>query len=192
FEVDEKSRLGSETLRHGTLYSADAVPGDDFQAEAYERARELLAGEGYAQYEISNFALPGFESHHNQGYWQLKPYLGFGAGAHSFDGTRRWVNEISPEVYCDMVEKCESPIADSRTLSQNEQVEEFFFLGLRQRRGVDLEQARGKWGNPPWNWWQARASALKQEGWLEEDCGWLRLSQRAFLVSNEVFQEFLE
>lgn len=192
FEADEKSRLGSETLRHGSLYSADSVPDEDFQAEAYECAREFLAAEGYRQYEISNFALPAFESRHNQRYWQRRPYLGFGAGAHSFDGTRRWMNVVDPDAYCQRLAQGELPIAESRELSPTEQVEEFFFLGLRQRRGVSLGQARGKWGNPPWDWWKARADTLKQEGWLEEEGGWLRLSQRALLVSNEIFQEFLE
>lgn len=192
FEADEKSRLGNEVLRQGTLYGADALPNEDFQAEAYEWAREFLAAEGYTQYEISNFALPGFESRHNQRYWQLMPYLGFGAGAHSFDGVKRWVNEVSPEVYCEKVAKGESPVAESRTLSRTEQAEEFFFLGLRERRGVNLGQARSQWGGPPWDWWQARASALKQEGWLEEEGEWLRLSERALLVANEIFQEFLE
>ena len=69
-------------------------PGDDFMADAYEAGCAFLASEGYAQYEISNFALPAFESRHNRKYWQLAPYVGLGAGAHSFDGARRWSNQV--------------------------------------------------------------------------------------------------
>ena len=60
FEVDEKSRLGGEVLRHGIRYHATVVPDDDFMATAYETARHFLKDFGYIQYEISNFALPGF------------------------------------------------------------------------------------------------------------------------------------
>ena len=56
-------------------------------AEFYETAQRELAGDGYHHYEISNWAKPGFESKHNLKYWRREPYLGFGAGAHSFSGT---------------------------------------------------------------------------------------------------------
>jgi len=99
FEIDEKSRLGREVLCHGSRYHADAVPDENFVIEAYDTAREFLKGEGYVQYEISHFALPGYESRHNLKYWELKSYVGLGAGAHSFDGERRWANETAPGVY---------------------------------------------------------------------------------------------
>jgi oxygen-independent coproporphyrinogen III oxidase len=191
FEVDEKSRLGSEVLGHGTRYGAAQVPSDEFMAEAYETACELLSKEGYVQYEISNFALPGFESQHNQGYWRLRPYLGLGAGAHSFDGCRRWANETAPEVYQDKLARGTSPIAEVRFLSSEEQLEEFFFLGLRQRQGVDLTIARRRWGRDLVARWEPKISALAADGWLEAEAGCVRLANRAYLVSNEIFQEFL-
>ena len=191
FEVDERSRLGSEVLGHGTRYGAAQVPSDEFMAEAYETACEVLSKEGYVHYEISNFALPGFESRHNQGYWRLKPYLGLGAGAHSFDGCRRWANEAAPEVYQDKLARGAAPIAEMRFLSSEEQLEEFFFLGLRQRQGVDLTLACRRWGRDLVARWEPRISALADDGWLEAKAGCLRLAPRAYLVSNEVFQEFL-
>jgi oxygen-independent coproporphyrinogen III oxidase len=191
FEVDERSRLGSEVLRHGTRYGAGYVPSDDFMADAYESACELFCQEGYIHYEISNFALPGFASQHNRRYWRLKPYLGLGAGAHSFDGYRRWSNETGPEVYQDKLARGESPIADLRFLSSEEQLEEFFFLGLRQRQGVDLTIARRRWGRDRVARWEPRIRALAADGWLEANAGRVRLAHRAYLVSNEVFQEFV-
>ncbi|MBI1940431.1 MAG: radical SAM family heme chaperone HemW, partial [Acidobacteria bacterium] len=146
FEVDEKSRLGGEVLRHGNRYHAEAVPEEDFMAEAYNAARHHLAGAGYSHYEISNFALPGHESLHNRKYWQLAPYIGVGAGAHSFDGHRRWANVASPEIYADRLENGISPVAEMNLLSPTEQLEEFYFLGLRQRAGVEPELARRRWG----------------------------------------------
>ncbi len=191
FEVDEKSRLGNEVLRHGTRYGADRVPSDEFMADAYEAARAALSKEGYVQYEISNFALPGFESRHNQRYWQLKPYVGLGAGAHSFDGHRRWANETAPEVYQGKLARGASPIAELHILGSEEQLEEFFFLGLRLRQGVDLTIARRRWGEDRVARWEPKISALAADGWLEADGGRVRLSQRAYLISNEVFQEFV-
>lgn len=191
FEVDEKSRLGNEVLRHGDRYHADIVPDDDFMADAYETAREFLRTAGYEQYEISNFARAGFESRHNRKYWRLQPYIGLGAGAHSSDGLRRWSNEIAPETYQARLAQGESPIAESRSLSSQEQIEEFFFLGLRQCQGVDLEWARTRWGAARLAPWAHRISALQDDGLLERRDQRLRLPEQAYLVSNEVFEQFL-
>lgn len=191
FEIDEKSRLGGEILRQGSRYHALAVPGDDFMAEAYEWARAFLGREGYHQYEISNFALPAYESRHNQKYWELRPYVGLGAGAHSFDGSIRWENETVPEVYREKLARGESPIAEVRSLSSEEQLEEFFFLGLRRREGVDLALASHRWGRHQVSRWEARITELAREGWLERRADHVRLPERAYLVSNEIFQEFL-
>src|SRR5712692_9909809 len=91
-EVDEGSRLGGEIFRGGKRYSAGDVPSDDDMAEFYETACSVLRAAGYEHYEISNWAKPGFASRHNLKYWRREPYLGFGAGAHSFSGTERWAN----------------------------------------------------------------------------------------------------
>ena len=191
FEVDERSRLGSEVLGHGTRYGAAQVPSDDFMADAYATACELLLKEGYVHYEISNFALSGFESRHNRRYWRLKPYVGLGAGAHSFDGYRRWSNETAPEVYQDKLARGDSPISELRFLSSEEQLEEFFFLGLRLRQGVNLTKARRRWGRDSVARWEPRIRALAADGWLEGDGDCVRLAQQAYLVSNEVFQQFV-
>jgi oxygen-independent coproporphyrinogen-3 oxidase len=191
FEVDEKSRLGREVLRRGNRYHAEAVPQEGFLVEAYETARDFLRGEGYLHYEISNFALPGYESRHNLKYWELKPYVGLGAGAHSFDGGRRWANETAPDVYTEKLAHGESPVAEIRRLSPEEQLEEFFFLGLRQRAGVDLACARDRWGTTMVSRWEPIVSELARAGWLEKRGERVCLTEQAYLVSNEIFQEFL-
>ena len=191
FEVDEKSRLGAEVLRHGTRYHAATVPDDEFMADAYETARRFLAEQGYLQYEISNFALPGFESRHNRKYWRLEPYVGLGAGAHSFDGVHRWANETAPEAYQARLASGQSPLADVRALSAEEQVEEFFFLGLRERAGVDLEMASERWGREWLSRWERKIASLARDGWIERAGERIHLPEQAYLVSNEIFQEFL-
>jgi oxygen-independent coproporphyrinogen-3 oxidase len=191
FEVDEKSRLGKEVIHGGNKYHAGTVPNDDFMADAYEAGRAFLASEGYIQYEISNFAMPGFESRHNRKYWQLAPYLGLGAGAHSFDGTHRWSNQIEVRRYLELNESGTSPLAGSHILTVEEQVEEFFFLGLRQMEGVDLAVAGKRWGAACLAPWEGRIAHLERDGWLVRNCGCLRLAPHAYLISNEIFQEFV-
>ena len=78
-----------------------------------------------------------------------------------------------------------------QVLSPEEQLEEFFFLGLRMRQGVDLRRARRRWGEDRVARWELRISALAADGWLEADGDCVRLAQQALLVSNEVFQEFV-
>lgn len=190
FEIDEKSRLGSEVLRRGNRYHADTVPDDDFMADAYDYARQMLSRQGYVQYEISNFALPGFESVHNLKYWQLKPYLGLGAGAHSCDGQHRWSNAAAEE-YENRLHRGESPIREQHAISPEAQVEEFFFLGLRQREGVNLAEAGERWGCELVERWTQKIESLENDGWLEQINGRIRLADGTLLVSNEVFQEFI-
>jgi oxygen-independent coproporphyrinogen-3 oxidase len=191
FEVDEKSRLGKEVLRHGERYHATEVPDEDFMVDAYECARNFLRNAGYRQYEISNFALPGFESRHNQRYWRLEPYFGLGAGAHSFDGEWRWANETPPEAYVQRLARGEAPLAETRRLTVEELGEEFFFLGLRQAEGVDLSEARQRWGEPALARWMSVIEELAERSLLVRENDKVRLAEHTVLVSNEVFQEFL-
>jgi oxygen-independent coproporphyrinogen-3 oxidase len=191
FEIDEKSRLGGEVLRHGVRYHADAIPGEDFMVDAYNQARQTLRQAGYVQYEISNFSLSGHESIHNRKYWQLKPYLGLGAGAHSYDGQLRWGNAMPVEEYERHLAQGGSPICERHHLTANEQLEEFFFLGLRQLDGVNLSEALQRWGRESIERLWTKVESLQNDGWLEHCDGRLRLAERALLVSNEVFQEFI-
>ncbi len=191
FEIDEKSRLGREVLHSGTRYHAAEVPSEDFMADAYLMGREVLGREGYLQYEISNFARPGFESRHNLKYWQLAPYVGIGAGAHSFDGINRWANEVDAKLYIERLNDGRATITEVRRLSREERIEEFFFLGLRQSEGVSLEQARARWKQDQWSRLIDRIERLAQDGLLIKSGDNIRLAETAYLVSNEVFQEFV-
>lgn len=191
FEIDQKSRLGGEVLAGGERYHAAAVPSEAFMVEAYGAAQHALARAGYTQYEISNFALPGFESRHNRRYWRREPYAGLGAGAHSFDGAERWANETTAESYAALVERGASPIAECRQLAESEHIEEFFFLGLREREGVNLAGARARWGRERLAPWEIKIGALTAAGWLKQRDETVALAARSYLVSNEIFQEFL-
>src|SRR5258708_25742260 len=131
-EVGEDSRLGRELLVHGVRYGAGDVPGDDQIADFYEAAVKRLARMGIQRYEISNFARPGFESRHNLKYWRLEPYLGFGADAHSFDGSLRFQNVESTAEYVDRCLHGKSP-RDAPAAAHN--CDGNLFLGVPLMRG---------------------------------------------------------
>ncbi len=186
-EIDEGSRLGREALASGARYSAGAIPSDDQIADSYDRARERLAAAGYHHYEISNWAKPGFESRHNLKYWRREPYLGFGAGAHSFLGRERWANAHDPAAYVAAMERGLLPIEQRELLTGAQIQEEEFFLGLRQLEGMNL----GRLGFAQRAGIEARLERLLREGLVQLEGERLRLAPEKLSISNEVFVELL-
>jgi oxygen-independent coproporphyrinogen-3 oxidase len=187
-EIDEGSRLGLEVLQGGARYSAKDLPSDDAMAEFYEHACRRLADAGYLHYEISNWGLPGFESRHNLKYWRREPYYGFGAGAHSFNGSQRWANAHDPAAYVDAIQSGHFPVEQREDVTPDQALEEELFLGLRQLGGIDLRGIEEKYGAHL----QPRIEPLVAEGLVEWDGPLLRLSPRRLTVSNEVFVHLLE
>ncbi len=176
FEIDDDSRLGKEILIGGNRYGAARVPPDDLTAEFYERAVARLSRQGLKRYEISNFAREGWESRHNLKYWRLEPYAGFGLDAHSFEGGQRWSNPDTLEAYLERVPKEISPSDPS---------EEHFFIGLRLMDGIQPSAEEWlRFARPIEKWLNA--------GMLRRDGGRLRISDRGVLLSNEIFQEFID
>ena len=180
-EIDEDSRLGREILSGGSRYGAPETPSEDATAELYEIAVERLDRIGLARYEISNFARPGLESRHNLKYWRLEPYAGFGADAHSFDGATRSQNVEEPEAYVVRFRNGE-PVRAATTPARLD--EERFFVGLRLSGGIHPTPEE-------WDKLGDRIRRLIDAGLLQADGGQLRLTGRGVLLSNEVFQEFI-
>jgi putative oxygen-independent coproporphyrinogen III oxidase len=193
-EIDEGSRLGKESLAGGSRYSASLIPAEDAMADFYEFARARLASEGYEHYEISNWALPGRRSGHNLKYWRREPYLGYGAGAHSFDGYTRWANVHDSARYVASIGQGISPREQFETLTPAHALEEEFFLGLRQLEGIDL--ARIERGCDPsvreqFAILRGKIAGLRSLGLVELNGTCLRLVPDRLTVSNEVFVELL-
>jgi oxygen-independent coproporphyrinogen-3 oxidase len=187
-EIDEGSRLGLEVLQSGDRYSAKSIPSDDSMANYYEHGCRRLAAAGYEHYEISNWGLPGFESRHNLKYWRREPYFGFGAGAHSFNGSQRWANAHDPAAYADSLLRGRFPVEQLEMVSQGQALEEELFLGLRQLAGIDLKRIEEKYGARL----RPRVQDLLAQGLVEWDGPRLRLAPERLTVSNEVFVHLLE
>jgi oxygen-independent coproporphyrinogen-3 oxidase len=191
-EVDDESRLGREMLASGGRYHAQTVPGDDLIADLYAEAIGFLAGHGLAQYEISNFARSGCESRHNLKYWRRMPYLGVGLDAHSMlrarsGGALRFATGDDLEKFLAGPEWQEP-----RKLSQPEELEEAWFLGLRLNEGVSLSALRRRYSASAVHGCLAAVRELEGEGLLHfADGDRVTLTQRGRLLSNEVFARFL-
>jgi oxygen-independent coproporphyrinogen-3 oxidase len=196
-EVDEGSHLGKESLSGGTRYSAPAIPPDDTQAEFYDSACTRLASAGYDHYEISNWALRR-RSRHNLKYWRREPYLGFGAGAHSFDGKTRWANVHDSAQYVAMIEQRISPREQIEPVTSEQALEEEFFLGLRQLDGIDLARIERDYAAPNSNGTRARLIAirsqidsLRAQRLLDLEGTRLRLSPKHLTISSSILAELL-
>jgi oxygen-independent coproporphyrinogen-3 oxidase len=197
-EVDEGSHLGKESLAGGTRYSAPAIPPDDTQAEFYDSACVRLATAGYDHYEISNWAIPDRRSRHNLKYWQREPYLGLGAGAHSFDGTTRWANVHDSAKYVTMIEQGVSPREQIEPVASEQALEEEFFLGLRQLDGIDLAQIERDYAAPNANGARERFAAIRRQidplraqRLLDLEGTRLRLSPKHLTISSSILAELL-
>jgi oxygen-independent coproporphyrinogen III oxidase len=192
-EVDEDSRLGRELIAGGTRYHAHFVPDEEAVADFYVEACEVLDGAGVAQYEISNFSRAEFESRHNLKYWTRQPYFGFGVDAHSM------LPSLSPELEAvrfatsDALEKFVSGAQLQKTaVSPTTALEEAFFLGLRLNCGVDLRGLAGRFGSNTLEASRANIEDLIAEGLLQRSGDRIFLTARGRLLSNEVFQSFLQ
>jgi oxygen-independent coproporphyrinogen III oxidase len=120
---------------------------EDSQYNFFMKTSELLEESGYIHYEVSNFA-SGMEkaSGHNRKYWDHTPYLGLGPSAHSFNKGRRWWNHGSVKDYIRDLDVLKRPISGSEALTGEQLRMEALFLGLRTKRGVDMEQYRDRYG----------------------------------------------
>ena len=191
-EIDDDSRLGRELIAGGTRYHAHFVPDEELTAEFYESACEHLNATGIAQYEISNFARGGSQSRHNLKYWTRQPYLGFGVDAHSM---LRSANEQYEAVRFSTPDSLEqyvanAPLADTK-VSRQEALEENLFLGLRLNDGIDLEEIRQRFGAPSVNAIASTIAELGSAGLIDRRLDRIRLTSRGRLLSNEVFERFL-
>lgn len=174
-------------MRQGKL----PLPSEDTEADMYALAIETMSMNGRKQYEISNFALPGYESQHNLTYWKNESYFGFGAGAHGYLDGIRYNNHGPIQQYLAPLRNNSLPIIRQQQLSKNEQMEEEMILGLRTMVGVSQKHFADKFQTPLLDQYAAVISDLVSENLLEIDGDRIRLTQRGVFLGNEVFRSFL-
>ncbi len=168
------------------------TPGDeDLCADMYEYADERLRKAGYINYEISNWALPGHHSRHNLTYWQNLPYIGMGAGAHSYFGNQRFSNERDPATYIKRLKARELPTVEREPITPMQEMSETAFLSLRTAMGLHLPTFAERFGVLFSQFAGDRLKLVSEAGLLETEDQWLRLSSRGRLLGNEVFVRLL-
>ena len=171
--------------------AGEALPDDDTQADLYLWTVECLAQAGYYQYEVSNFARAGFQSRHNLKYWMGKPYLGFGPGAHSDFGNRRYGFGRDLEGYISGVLGGGQLVSESDLIPKRERGGEYLMLRMRTTRGIEeWEYRREYYMN--FEPIEQKLIEFERRGWAaRQDRRW-HFTPKGFLVSNQLIGELLE
>jgi oxygen-independent coproporphyrinogen-3 oxidase len=201
--VEEGTKLAYD-IDHGRF----PEPDGDTQAAMYEWAQQRMASAGYRQYEISNWARPGWKCRHNLVYWRNGEWLGLGAGAHSHLGGFRLADVYSPRRYVRLIEKAAGAgVPDApdvaallKLMRQVTYVEEqtpelamadTVILALRLNEGLSAVDFRARFGRDLEDVYGARLAELDSLGLIERGNGRLRLTPRGRLLANEVFVRLL-
>jgi oxygen-independent coproporphyrinogen-3 oxidase len=183
-------------VEEGTEFFSDMMSGklealpDLEDRIMYHNAIDALADAGYAHYEISNAAKPGFASGHNLKYWSMEDYLGVGLGAHSYMCGVRSANTENMETYLSAF-GTGGLHSWHHENSESEDISEYVFLGLRKTEGIDLERFRNTFGKNFWDLYAVETEMLIGRGLLERKDQTLRLTRIGLDLSNQVFAEYV-
>jgi oxygen-independent coproporphyrinogen-3 oxidase len=163
---------------------------EETELEMYLYAIETLTQKGMNHYEVSNFAKPGSDCHHNQVYWRGDAWLGFGPGAAAYVNGTRSVNHRSTIKYLQRMESGQSPVAESQTLDWSTQTRERFIFGMRQLKGVDWSLLVRS-GEPH------SVDAIAQQipkhislGFMEWHDGHVRLTPKGLPISDSLWLDY--
>ena len=180
----------ARAVRRGEL----TLPDDEAAAAMGEAVREELGRGGYARYEISNYARPGYEAVHNSLYWRGGEYVAAGCGACGFRRTgpagRRWANDRSPERYMERVEQTGTGEASFELVTPDEHLRERIFTGLRLAEGIDLDALSRDLDIPVRDRFAKQIESLRRDGIGELNGGVLRLNERGFDLHSEASLRF--
>lgn len=163
---------------------------EDYDAELYELTIDFLTRNNFIQYEVSNFALNGFECRHNLAYWKHKDYLGFGTSAHSFVNGKRWWNYSSLKFYMEAVLKKGNAVIGEEILSKQQMKEEYIMLALRSN-GLNVNEFNQKFGL---DWYKKKEHQIKT--YLENELlisrnDKLVLTPKGYVVCDEIVTNFI-
>ena len=173
--IYEEGTALTTLLEHGVIEAVD----EDTEMQMYDYLVERLTANGYLHYEVSNFALPGRESKHNSSYWNDTPYLGLGAGAHSYDGqTRTWnVSDLDEYIQQAINHRLQ---AEKEELTAEARHMERVMLGLRTNQGVAVEDIN-----------MAKAEVHLQQGWLRQEGNRVIATTQGFHVLNRIIEDLV-
>ncbi|WP_438446382.1 radical SAM family heme chaperone HemW [Gorillibacterium sp. sgz5001074] len=184
-------KVEENTLFHA-LYQKNqlVLPEEEVEASMFERIMERLERAGYRQYEISNFARPGYESRHNTMYWRNRAYYGLGAGAHGYADAERHVNIKGIQPY-NQAAMHKLPRLEVHPVSREEAMEDFMMVGLRLLEGVRRNDFEDQFGVPMEAVFGGIIQDLTGKGLLEKTGVGYRMTREAVPLANVVFGAFI-
>lgn len=204
YSIDKALELG---LQHISAYSLMFEPDskitklmelnrlqpldEDVAADMFELLSARLTSAGYEQYEISNYAKPGFYSRHNSGYWYGMRYLGLGPSAHSFDGEKRWYNIAHTIKYNNLLTSDKLDFKSEEVLTPDERFNELVFTALRTKIGVDLQDLRIRFGESRYNQLLRQAKKYIDAGNMHILNGRLSLTHKGIYISDSIISDFM-
>jgi oxygen-independent coproporphyrinogen-3 oxidase len=176
-------------------HSSELLPSEDMERAMYWSGVETFQKNGFMHYEISNLAKPGFSCDQNISYWKTKEYLGFGAGAHSYQQRTRIENEHGIAAYvkktADSRNLTNAPAAIERcTLTQSDRELEYFMLGFRLMEGIDTDEFERLFSTSV-SPYIPRLNELIQKGYIKKDGKRYQLTKNGIDFANQVFIEFV-
>ena len=180
-------------VEEGTPFAARKLnlPDEDTEYNMYEATAQILKEYGFEQYEISNYARKGRECRHNVGYWTRQDYLGFGLGASSLYGKERFANTADMKKYLENSRNPEKIREKEPSLTREDEMAEFMFLGLRMTRGIAKSDFQEIFGCTIESIYGEVLKKYESMGLLLEQDGRIFLSREGIHVSNSIMAEFL-
>ncbi len=169
-----------------------SLPTEEQERNMYHNIRSFLDQKGYKHYEISNFAKLGYECRHNLVYWQGKPYIGLGLGAHSYYKYERYRNEVNLDKYIGDIIKGDFNRYEVVYNDQISRMEEFMFLGLRLIEGISICDFKNRFKKDINDVYGQQLKKLVSLGLIEIYRGSIKLTYKGIDVSNTVLSYFLQ
>lgn len=167
------------------------LPDESLVADLYSWSVEQLKINGFLQYEVSNFARPGYESEHNLAYWTLKPYKGFGIGACSYDGRKRYMNEQNLMHYIMCIEQGNDPVMYDECLNPGQIRMETLMLSLRRTAGLQYNYLMEGLSDKEQNTIKEKVVAMDKAGLLRIEDGYIKLTTAGFVVEQEIITQLV-
>jgi len=164
---------------------------DEVDREMYYLAKKILKEKGYEHYEISNFSKPGYQCRHNNVYWNLGNYIGFGAGAHSYFDRTRYNNCYDIRGYIKNISNGINVVENYEEISLNETISEYIILGLRLIKGIDITAFEKYFGKSIFTLFGKQIENFVKEKLLEIEGTFLRLTEKGLDLANVVMREFI-
>ncbi|CAH8769661.1 radical SAM family heme chaperone HemW [Paenibacillus dendritiformis] len=185
-------KVEENTLFHAMYHRNELpLPSEEEELDMYMLIMDRMKAAGYEQYEISNFARPGYASRHNTTYWRNEDYYGLGAGAHGYVGRQRHLNIKGVTPYNDAC-KQGLPRLDSFRIEEAEAMEDFMMVGLRMLEGISIERFSEQFNGALLDKVFAQPiKRLLKKGLLEPTEAGYRLTEQGLLFGNDVFAAFV-